>query len=168
MNWISFLLFFIYIKLSFARPLGHRKSVDLPPDRAGVGVGSGRNSQPQQLILKWCPLGMGEKEKKKKKNSTRFILFLQLSTVCGVSRLQHPDIAWSCTEKGVPVHRCSPQLALICGQQWQVIRHHLLLQKYKLNSVSTLTNTLTGINSQNDDTYQHWVKKNVQRGRTGQ
>lgn len=23
----------------------------------GEGVGSGRNSQPQQLILKWCPLG---------------------------------------------------------------------------------------------------------------
>lgn len=81
MQWIFFLLRLslshIKKKLSFASPLRHRKSVDLPPDRAGGGwgVGSGRNSQPQQFILKWCPLGT-------KKNSIHFILFLQLSTAC--------------------------------------------------------------------------------------
>lgn len=77
-------LFHIHIKLSFASPLRHRKSADLPPDRVGeegdaevVGLGSGRNSQPRQLTLKWCPLGMIKL--KWKKRSARFNLLLQSS-----------------------------------------------------------------------------------------
>lgn len=63
--------------MSFASPLRHRKSVDLPPDSAGGGEGGGVW---EEFTASAAHLEM--MSSRNEKNSIHFILFLQLSTAC--------------------------------------------------------------------------------------
>lgn len=76
MKWIVFFLSLTYIKkMSFASPLRHRKSVDLPPDRAGGGKLRGIHSHSNSS---WNDVLLGEKKKKNTECTLFWVFFFFL------------------------------------------------------------------------------------------